>query len=149
MGRSYFADIPGNFQIANLGTVAAVASNAAAIRSADISFVAPAEIKLVSAWRVMKGTAEGTASSAASYRPFKLMNGGTSGSATANLLAVVNCGAVAGPAALAATAFDVQANATMAAGEVMWASAAASVGAARDGATDLAAASLQIAYELL
>lgn len=148
MGRNYLADIPGNCFVAVLGTQAAVGSTGANARSADVSFVAPANLKVLSAWRINQGTAEATNSNASRYRDYKLLNGGTSGTG-ATVLASVRSGTAVGPAANGTQALTLAATPTVAQGEVIWGSALASAGAASDDSTGLIASVVQIAYELL
>lgn len=148
MGRNYLADIPGNAFVAVLGTHAAVASNAAAGRFADPVFVAPANLKVLSVWRINQGTAEASASQATRYRDVLVLNGGTSGTGTTTL-ASIRSGTATGPAANGTQALSVAATPTVTAGGVIWCSASASVGAASDDSTALIASVVQIAYELL
>src|SRR3972149_650420 len=96
MGRNYLADIPGNFFVAHLGSSAAIASGGANGRL-SMDFVAPANLKVLSVWKVGLGAAEvtvGTATSSASYRRTRLLNGGTAGTAAA-IMASLNATAPA------------------------------------------------------
>ena len=148
MGQSFLADIPGNFFVANLGSVAAIASNGANAKPAAVGFVAPANLRILSAWKhnisVNEVTA-GTAISSASYRRHVIGNGGSAGTAT-TILASLN--ATASAAASAARAFAVDSTVTVSAGDIIHYSQL-TVGAATADGTDAAACSLQIAYQLI
>lgn len=147
MGDSFLADIPGNFFIQKLGSYAAVASGGAGSLQLDSAFVAPADIKIVSAWRFVNAAevTVGTATSSASYRRMNLLNGGTAGSGTV-IMASLN--ATASASATTARAFVTTANNTAPAGAIIYASHL-TVGAATADGTDMAAGFVQIAFELL
>lgn len=147
MGQSALADIPGNFFIARLGSYASVASGGANALQLDSAFVAPAAIKIVSAWRFVQAAevTVGTATSSASYRRMNLINGGTAGSGTV-IMASINATASAG--ATTTRAFATTANNTAPAGAILLASHL-TVGAATADGTDMAAGFVEIAYELL
>ncbi len=148
MGKSFLADIPGNFFVQKIGSVAAAASNGAGAIPADVAFVAPANIKLLSAWRLNQTASDvtaGTAISSASYRRMNLLNGGTAGTGT-TIMASLN--ATASAASLTTRAFATTANNTATQGAILYASHL-TVGAATADGTDLAASLIFIAYELL
>lgn len=146
MGQSYLADIPNNHFHARLGSYAAVASGGAGSLQLDSIFIAPANLKLLSAWRVVNANevTAGTAVSSASYRRFQLCNGGASGTAT-TIMASLN--ATASAAASTTRAFAV-ATVTAAAGDIIYGSHL-TVGAATADGTDMAAGFIQLAYQLL
>lgn len=151
MGQSPLADIPGNYFVAKLGSSAAIASNGANARLADIGFVAPGNMRLLSAWKHNLAADEvtaGTAISSASYRRFQIRNGGSAGTstATANILASLN--ATASQGSLGGRSFTVDSTITVAAGEILYGSHL-TVGAATADGTDAAAALWQIAYQLI
>lgn len=148
MGQSPLADIPGNFFAVKIGSSAAIASNGANARLADIGFVAPAPLRILSAWKHNLAADEvtaGTAISSASYRRHRLHNGGSLGTATA---IIGSFNGTASQGSLGARSFTIDTTATMAAGEILYASHL-TVGAATADGTDAAAALWQIAYQLL
>lgn len=148
MGKSALADIPGNFFTTRLGTAAAIASNGANGLLANMFFVAPANLKLLSAWRYVQAANEvtvGTATSSASYRRVNILNGGASGTGTV-IMASLN--ATASAASLSTRAFVTTTNNTASAGEIIYVSQL-TVGAATADGTDAAAGGITIAYELL
>ena len=151
MGKSILADIPGNFFVARLGSVAAIASDGANARLQNC-FVAPANLKVLSAWKVNLAADEvtvGTATSSASYRRHQIINGGSAGtlSATASYM-IASLLATSSVASLGSRAFTTTANNTVSAGELIYANQL-TVGAATADGTDAAACEIQIAYELL
>ena len=148
MGKSFQADIPGNLAVARLGSVASVASNGAGAIVEDMKFVAPADLKILSAWRVNISASDvtvGTATSSASYRRTNLVNGGAAGAGT---VIMASNNATASAASLTTRAFVTTANNTMAAGAILLASHL-TVGANTADGTDLAASVVEIVYELL
>lgn len=148
MGQSFLADIPGNHFVANLGTVAAIASNGANAKLGAVGFVAPANLRILSAWKHNLSAAEVTAAtsiSSASYRRHVIGNGGSAGTAT-TILASLN--ATSSAAASGSRAFSVDTTLTVAAGEIIHYSQL-TVGAATADGTDAAACGLQIAYQLI
>lgn len=148
MGQSFLADIPGNFFVAQIGTVAAIASNGANAKPGAVGFVAPANLRLLSAWKHNISANEvtaGTAISSASYRRHVIGNGGSAGTAT-TILASLN--ATSSAAASGSRAFSVDSTVTVAAGDIIHYSQL-TVGAATADGTDAAACALQIAYQLI
>lgn len=145
MGRSYLADIPGNFFVHDLGSNASVASNGGAARLADVFFVAPANLKLLSVWRQVQVDESTHTDATASYRQITLHNGGTSGTAETGLATRNN---TASTAQYGSHSFALAATPTASAGDVIWASHATVGGDLNDG-TILRAAKFSIAYELL
>ena len=148
MGQSFLADIPGNFFVANLGTVAAIASNGANARPLALGMVAPANLRLLSAWKHNLSASEvtvGTAVSSASYRRHMIRNGGSLGTAT-TILASLN--ATASAAASGARSFTTDSSATVSAGDVIYYDQI-TVGAATADGTDAAACALMVAYQLI
>jgi hypothetical protein len=148
VGKNRLADIPGNFFVAQLGTHAALASNGANAVLPATGFVAPADIKILSAWRHVNGAAEatvGTATSSASYRRFTILNGGIDGLGTTIIASVNN---TASAAQWSTRAFTTTANNTVTQGNIIVASQL-TVGAATADGTDAAQGVINIAYELL
>ena len=148
MGKSFLADIPDNFFVAHLGSVAAVASNGAGAIIETAKFVAPANLLILSAWRCNISASDvtvGTATSSASYRRVNILNGGTAGSGT-TIMASLN--ATASAASITTRAFATTANNTCTAGAIIYASHL-TVGAATADGTDMAASTLHFAYRLL
>src|SRR3990167_1814269 len=126
MGRNYLADIPGNFFTFKL-THASTASNGASVRTPDC-FVAPANLKILSAWRQVQAdeATKGTATTSASYRPYYLMNGGTSGTATTSLAGLSQ---TASQAQYGTRSFTLAGTPTAAAGDIIYFQHGASQGA--------------------
>jgi hypothetical protein len=148
MGQSFLADIPGNFFLANLGTVAAIASNGANARPNPVGFVAPGNLRLLSVWKHNLSASEvtvGTATSSASYRRHRILNGGSAGSAT-TIMASLN--ATASAPASGARSFSVDTTVTAAAGDVIYYDQL-TVGAATADGTDAAACGILAAYQLI
>lgn len=143
MARNFLGDIPGNFFAVRTGTLSAVASDAAAARLVDAVFVAPANIKVVSAWRVIDAN-EATAATD-SYRTLIMFNGGTSGTGTVGL---GTSNSTVSKAAYASVGFTLAANPTVTQGGVIWFSHS-TVGTDNNDGTAMAASHIQIAYELL
>ena len=137
-------------QQVKLGSIAAVASNGAEALLAltDMSWIAPADCKIVSAWR-MNHTAsdvtKGTATTSASYRRMTLVcNTAAAGTGT-HVVASQN--ATASQAVSGTRAFTVVAS-TVPAGAVVRVSHV-TVGAATADGTDIAASDVWVAYELV
>lgn len=149
MGQSALADLPGNHFIMRLGSNAAIASNGANARLADVGMVAPANLKILSVWRHNLAANEvtvGTATSSASYRRHTLVNGGAAGTATVILASLNN---TASNASLgSAPQFALVATPTAAQGDVLYGNQI-TVGAATADGTDAAAAIWEVAYQLL
>jgi hypothetical protein len=151
MGKSMFADAPGNLYghgIINLGTVAAIASGGANARPNPVGFVAFHDMRLLSVWKHNLSASEvtvGTATSSASYRRHRILNGGTAGSAT-TIIASLN--ATSSAPASGARSFTVDTAVTIARGEVVYYDQL-TVGAATADGTDSAACGIQAAYQLL
>lgn len=148
MGRSFLADIPGNFFVAQLGSTAAIASNGGDAILTAAAFVAPANVKILSAWKVALGGTEvtkGTATTSASYRRTNLINGGASGTGTTIMASLNN---TASGAQYGSKAFATTASNTMSAGEIALISHL-SVGAATADGTDMAQSTFYAAYQLL
>jgi len=133
--------------VARLGTIAAVASNGAGALMSDIKFVAPAAIKIVSAWAANISASDvttGTATSSASYRRVTLIaNTAGTGSGT-DIVASLN--ATASSASNATRAFTTV-NSAIPAGSIILGSHL-TVGAETADGTDMAARIFSIAYEL-
>ena len=134
--------------VVRLGTTAAIASNGANAILPDVAFVAPADLKIVSAWRMNISASDvttGTATSSASYRRLNLItNTAGTGSGT-NIVASQN--ATASAASLVTRAFTTVAS-TVPAGAIVLASHL-TVGAATADGTDTAASVIMMAYELV
>ncbi len=135
-------------RIVRLGTAAAVASNGGGAILADMAFIAPADLKLVSAWRMNQTASDvtkGTATTSASYRRMTLIaNTAGTGSGT-NIVASLN--ATASAASLVTRSFEIAAS-TVPANAIILCSHL-TVGANTDGGTDMAANIVEIAYELV
>lgn len=151
MGQSFLADIPGNHFNAVLGTMAAIASGGANGRIASLGFVAPANLRLLSAWRQNLAADEvtvGTATSSASYRRHLIYNGGAAGTGTSTASIMASSNATASLGSNGARAFTVDTTVTASAGDILYCSQL-TVGAATANGTDAAACVLQIAYALI
>lgn len=148
MGKSFLADFPGNFFSAPLGSHASVASNGANALLVDCAFVAPANLKLLSAWRQVQAdeATVGTATTTATYRRVTILNGGSAGTGT-TIMASSN-GNGASVASLGTRSFATTANNTASQGEILIASQL-TVGGTNADATVLQAGKVWIAYELL
>lgn len=147
MGDSYLADIPGNRFVRSLGSSAAIASGGANAVIGQTYFVAEADLKIHSAWKIATANevTVGTATSSASYRRFNLINGGSAGTGTTIMASLNN---TASTAAGGSKAFATTANNTMSAGQIGYISQL-TVGAATANGTDAAESVFAIAYELL
>lgn len=152
MGKSRLADIPLPSDLGHInaiiGTVAAIASGGANARPSVQGFVAPANGRLVAAWKHNLAANEvtvGTATSSASYRRHRILNGGASGTAT-TILGSIN--ATASAASLGSRAFVVDSTITVAKGDILYYDQL-TVGAATADGTDAAACVLQISYQLI
>lgn len=134
--------------VQKLGSVAAVASNGANALLTDPAFIAPAAVKLVSAWRLPHSASEvtkGTATSSASYRRMTLIaNTAAAGSGT-NIVASLN--ATVSVASRVSRAFEIAVSTIPVGGIVLCSHL--TIGAATADATDMAAADMFIAYELV
>ena len=132
--------------VARLGTHAAIASNGANAILPDIGWVAPADLQVLSAWKLGQTASDvtvGTATSSASYRRFNLItNTAGTGSGT-NIVASLN--ATASAASLVTRSFTTVAS-TVPAGAIVLVSHL-TVGAATADGTDAAAGVINIAYE--
>lgn len=148
MGRNYLADIPGNFFVARLGSHASAASNGAAARAADCQFVAPANLEVLSAWRQVQAD-ENDNSNATRYRDVLLMNGGVSGTVATVTVGTHRSGTGASVAQYGTHSFTLSTTNTVSAGAILYASVAASIGAASDDSTEVESGVIELAYELL
>lgn len=147
MGKSVLADTIGNFFVAHLGSVAAIASDGANARLQN-AFVAPANVKVLSVWKANLAANEvtkGTATTSASYRRTRFFNGGSAGTAT-TIVASLN--ATVSAASLGSRALTLTTNNTASTGEILYADQL-TVGAATANGTDNAACEIIMAYELL
>ena len=135
--------------VARLGTSAAVASDGSDAILPNTMFVAPAQMRILSAWRMnisASDVTKGTATSSASYRRLNLIaNTAATGSGT-TIVASLN--ATASAASLVTRAFATVANLTIPAGAIILASHL-SVGAATGDGTDMAANIIEFAYDLV
>lgn len=132
---------------ANIGSVAAVASNGADAVFANAVFVAPAACRIVSAWALNVSASDvtvGTATSSASYRRTNLVANTAAAGTGTHVMASLN--ATASAASWGTRSFTVVAS-TVPAGGVVQASHL-TVGAATADGTDAAARIITIAYEL-
>lgn len=137
MGRSYLADIPGNFAVVPIGSNAAVASDGAAAVFAEGRFVAPGNLKILSIWRQLANNEVTAATN--SYRQIVAYNGTRSLGTYAATVSKAQYGTVG---------FTLAATPTVAAGGIVSFSHSTVGGDHNDG-TALSAAVFQIAYELL
>lgn len=131
---------------ARIGTVAAVASNGAGALVSDIQWVAPAAVKIVSAWAAnisASDVTKGTATTSASYRRFQLITN-TAGTGSGTDI-VCSLNATASAASLTTRAFTTV-NSTIPAGAIVIGSHL-TVGAETGDGTDMAARIFHIAYE--
>ena len=147
MGKSPLADIPGNFFALPVSSTAAIASGGANAVLAQSYFVAPANLAVLSVFRVATANEAtvGTAVSSASYRRFNVVNGGSAGTGTTIMASQNN---TASTAAGGSKAFATTANSTMAAGEIGYISHL-TVGAATLDGTDAAASTFSLYFRLL
>ncbi len=134
--------------IAKLGSLAAVASNGGGAILNEVNFIAPASLKIVSAWRLNHSASDvtkGTATTSASYRRMTLItNTAGTGSGT-NIVASSN--ATASVDSKATRSFTTVAS-TVPTGAIILASHL-TIGANTADGTDIAASDLFIAYELV
>lgn len=132
-------------QVSVIGSAASAASNGANALLPDLHFVAPYNLRIVSAWAMNQTKSDvtvGTATSSASYRRVNLItNTAGTGSGT-DIVASLN--ATASAASLATRAFTTVAS-TVPAGAIVLASHL-TVGAATADGTDLAERLYSIAY---
>ncbi len=130
-----------------LGELAAIASNGADAIIGQ-GFIAPASLKIISAWRMnhsLSDVTKGTATTSASYRRMTLITNTAGAGTGTNLIASLN--ATASAAAHVTRAFELIAS-TVPAGAIILASHL-SVGAATADGTDMAACDVFIEYELV
>lgn len=147
--QGYFASNVGlKTNVARLGTAAAQASNSAGGILPDCMFVAPHDLRIVSAWRMNISASDvtaGTAISGLSYRRLNLITN-TAGTGSGTDI-VCSLNATASAASLVTRAFTTVAS-TVPAGAIILASHL-TVGANSADATDMAASVVEIAYELV
>ena len=132
--------------VAKLGSSAAVASNGGGAVLGGV-FIAPAALKIVSAWRVNHSASDvtkGTATSSASYRRMTLITDTAAVGSGTDIIASLN--ATASAALHVQRAFATVASTVLAGGMVM--ASHLTVGAATGDGTDMAACDVFIAYEL-
>lgn len=135
-------------EIVRLGSAAAAASDGGGAILADMAFVAPADLKLVSAWRVnltASDVTKGTAISSASYRRMQLITNTAGTGSGANIVASLN--ATASAASKVTRSFEIAAS-TVPANAIVLCSHL-TVGADTADGTDMAANIVEIAYELV
>jgi hypothetical protein len=138
-------------EIVRLGSASAVASDGGAAILADMAFVAPADLKIVSAWRmnltatdVSAGTGP-TAVTTATYRRMQLITNTAGTGSGANIVASLN--ATASAASKVTRSFDIVAS-TVPANAIVLCSHL-TVGDNTANGTDMAANIVEIAYELV
>jgi hypothetical protein len=135
-------------RVVRLGSTAAVASDGAAAILPDVQFIAPANLRILSAWRTNQTASDvtkGTATTSASYRRVTLItNTAGTGSGT-DIVASLN--ATASKASRASRAFTIAAS-TVPAGAMVLASHL-TVGAETADGTDMAASVFEMAYDLV
>ncbi len=134
-------------QVAVVGTSAAVASNGAGAVLGG-AFIAPAALKIVSAWRTnhaLSDVTKGTATTSASYRRFTLMTDTAATGSGTDIIASLN--ATASAALHVQRAFTTIASTVLAGGMVL--ASHLTVGAATADGTDMDACDITIAYELV
>jgi hypothetical protein len=146
MGKTFLADIPGNY-FHQVFTNASVASNGGNAVVASACFVAPNNIEVKRAWYAPWANActKGTATSSATYRRLTVVNGGSAGTGT-TIMASANI--TASIASRGTKAFTTTANNTANSGEILYFSQA-TVGGTCDDTTELQSGVLQLEYELL
>jgi len=146
MGKTYLADVPGNYFHINF-TNASVASNGGNAVIASAAMVAPNDMKVTNAWFIpwADQSTKGTATTSATYKRITLVNGGTSGTGTAIM---ASCNLTASVASRGSKAFSTTASNTMSAGEMFYFSALTVGGTSNDGTT-LQSGVLQVEYQLL
>ena len=146
MGKTYQADIPGNY-FHQVFTNAGVASNGANALIASAAFVTPNNVKVKRAWYIPWANAatKGTATTSATYKRINLLNGGTSGTGTT---IVASCNITASVGSKTSKAFSTTSNNTVTSGGILYFSAL-TVGGTSDDGTALQAGVLQVEYELL
>ncbi|KKL82242.1 hypothetical protein LCGC14_1986740 [marine sediment metagenome] len=130
-----------------LGSTAAVASDGANSILGP-AFIAPASLKLISAWRInhsAKDVTKGTATTSASYRRMTLITNTAAAGTGTNIVASMN--ATASADTHATRAFEIAAS-TVPAGAIILMSHL-TVGAATADGTDMAQADIFIEYELV
>lgn len=131
--------------VSRVGTSAAVASNGAGAIISDVQFVAPYDLRILSAWAInisASDVTKGTGTTSASYRRFNLVtNTAGTGSGT-DIVASLN--ATASAASLATRSFTTVAS-TVPAGAIVIGSHL-TVGAETADGTDMAARIYEIAY---
>lgn len=145
MAKGFYSD---RVFVARLGSSAAIASNGAPARLADVAFVAPGKMRVLSVWRHNLAANEvtaGTAVSSASYRRHTLVDGGSDGTGT-RILASLD--AKTSAASFGKREFAVVSTPTVAAGAILYGSHTTQ-GANSADATDAAAGIWSMAYQLL
>lgn len=134
--------------VAKIGSNAAIASDGANSVLDGINFVAPASLKIVSAWRLNHSASDvtkGTATTSASYRRLTLITNTAGAGSGTNIVASSN--ATASAASKVTRSFTTIAS-TVPTGAVVLCSSI-TVGAATADGTDMAASDVFIAYELV
>ncbi|KKM03506.1 hypothetical protein LCGC14_1773710, partial [marine sediment metagenome] len=134
--------------VQKLGSTAAVASNGGDALLADPAFIAPAALKIVSAWRLPHTASEvtkGTLTTSASYRRMTLITNTAGAGSGTNIVASLN--ATASVASRVSRAFAIAAS-TVPVGAIVLCSHL-TIGAATGDGTDMAASDMFIAYELV
>ncbi len=134
--------------VQKLGSTAAVASNGAGAILADCAFIAPAAVKIVSAWRLGHSASDvtkGTLTTSASYRRMTLITNTAAAGSGTNIVASLN--ATASAASRVSRAFATVASTVPAGGIVLCAHL--TVGAETGDGTDMAAGDVFVAYELV
>ena len=145
----YFASGAGlNRMAARLGSMASLASNGGNAISGTTNFIAPASLKIISAWRMNQTKSDvpkGTATTSASYRRITLITNTAGAGTGTNIIASLN--ATASAASNVTRAFTTIAS-TVPAGAIIKASHL-TVGAATADGTDMAESDIFFTYELV
>lgn len=134
--------------VVKLGSTAAIASNGANSILPDTAFIAPASLKIISAWRINQEASDvtvGTLTSSASFRRVTLITNTAGAGSGTNIVASLN--ATASAASRVTRGFTTIAS-TVPTGAVILASHL-TVGAATADGTDMAAGDMFIEYELV
>ena len=145
MGKTYQADVPGNY-FHQVFTNASVASGTDALVASQ-AFIAPQNVKVKRVWFVpwADQATQGTATTSATYRRVNLLNGGTGGTGTT---IIASCNITASVGSITSKAFTTTSNNTVTSGGILYFSALTVGGDDNDG-TILQSGVLEVEYELL
>jgi hypothetical protein len=147
MGKDALADISSNhFQMPAVQTTSVASNGANALEGFGL-WVAPANGKLRSAYRVVYANEAtvGTATTSASYRRHRIINGGSAGSGT-TIIASLN--QTVSQASRTSRAYTLESTPSFSAGDILLFDQI-TVGGNNDDATVVAVSSVNVEYELL